>query len=177
MYFVSKSELLAFTASTGPASAPMLSGNDSPAEDPQNQGPIVAPVTPNVSPILRDEGDPEFTKRRHVYGPLVHAPLTPGLGAPRGSLADQSLDAELDSVGNAVADLVAESAGSEEEEVEARYALADSKPKPGNEAEPKPQARQGEPKDSAEPPVTPVPRPPLVLPKVPASAAFPDAMP
>jgi hypothetical protein len=172
----------------------MLSGDDGPAEDLANQGPMVVPVTPNVSPIVRDENDPAFTKRRRISGPLRPGPLNPALGAPRGSLAAQSLDAELDTVGNAVSGLVAEASRSEEEDVEARYALADSKPKGADDADSRGQTRpsataepearsddkatpEARPDDSVEPPVAPPPKPPLVLPKVPASATFPDTAP
>jgi serine/threonine protein kinase len=197
MYFVSRTELFSTHASIGPAGAQMLSGDDSASGNPAHQGPIVEPVSdsPNVSPILRDENDPGFRRRpRSVAGPLLHGTLNSG-GMPRGSVADRSIDAELDDVGNAVAGLVAETSVPEEGDVEARYALAASKPKGANDAQAELEARPSDrakpeagPSDSAEPkaepsgepeppPVAPAPRPPLILPKVPASAAFPDATP
>ncbi len=176
-YFVSRAEFGAGSTASGAAAVSMLPGSESPPGHPLNEGPVVTPVTdaPNVAPILRDEAESSAASRRGAArGPLwpVPVPVAPALGGPIANDtpgADQALQAELDHVGDSVADLVADAPRSEEEVVEARYALAASKPKASAEAEPAPRPRP------PDPPKAPLSIP--VAPGAPARAVFPDADP
>lgn len=131
-----------------------------PQAGPASDEPIVAPVTdtPHVTPILGDDDTPP--------GPRANSGLPPGFRAQPSVAArrattgvDERIDQELDDVGEQVAPLVDSTAPSEEEAVEARYALAASKPKTA--------ASDDEKADKA--PVAPA------APKAPSSVAFPDA--
>jgi len=164
-YFATRSELGPAGASGGSSGVAVAPGGEVLSER-TNQGPIVTPVTdtPNVLPILGDSEQTPVRRRPVVPGPLLPAPAA-ALNDPD---ADESIEAELDHVGKAVAGLVADAPRSEEEVVEARYALAASKPKAS--AEPAASPPQ-------EPPITARPAPDTAEPKAPARAAFPDAVP
>jgi len=166
-YFATRSEFGSAGASGGSNGVAMAPGGEV-LPGRANQGPIVTPVTdsPNVLPILGDAEQAPARRRAVVPGPLLHAPA-PALHGPD---ADESIEAELDHVGDAVAGLVDDAPPSEEEQVEARYALAASKPKASAEVEPSPPQA---------PPITARPAPDTAgtEPKAPARAAFPDAVP
>lgn len=134
-----------------------------------SEEPIVAPVTdvPNVAPALGDgstDASPRMPQGRPGAASWFKA-AGPRLPPQGPSSKEQRIDKELDDVGEQVSPLVDSNAPSEEEAVEARYALAASKPKT-----PAPEST----KSDAESVPTPTPITPA-LPKAAASAAFPDA--
>lgn len=175
-YFALRVELGNGSVGGQAAAVSLAPGSDTSEEDPLNQGPIVTPVdAPNVLPILRDEAESTAGHRRAApRGPLwpVPAPIAPGLAGPvadEAPGADEALEAELDNVGDAMADLVDDAPPSEEEAVEARYALAASKPKASAEPETPSQTPPAEPKQA------PLSIP--VAPQAPARAVFPETEP
>lgn len=135
-------------------------------------GPEVVPVTdgPNVQPVLGDEMPslPHASRAAESVGaPGRHRAAVP---ATRASdiLSDQQIDEELEDIGDEVTPLVTSGARSSEEAVEARYALAASKPQAGSAD--KAEAKEASSK-SAQPPLEPTLRPEQ---KAPPSTAFPD---
>ncbi len=131
-----------------------------PGGDDQGEGPVVTPVdgTPAVLPVLGEEATTSAPNARGASSrlPLGRAP------SARGERETRRLDKALDNIGEEVSPLVTTAPASEEEVVEARYALAAS------EAADSEQATQHKQKTPAKP------APSSSAPAAPATAAFPD---
>ncbi len=157
------------------------------------QGPEVVPVTdgPNVLPVLGDElplGSPA-PRVAGSNGRGAPAPARQRASVPRAragdAMSDQEINEELEDIGDEMTPLVTSGARSGEEAVEARYALAASKP-PSNDklaadkVEAPDEASAKKTDAASERPLPPVPPLPPLEPapkperKPPPSSAFPD---
>ena len=135
------------------------------------QGPEVVPVTdgPNVLPVLGDElpaAPNALPKAERAGTPVRHRPA-PATNTP----SDKEIDEELEDIGHHVTPLVTSGARSGEEAVEARYALAASKPQAGPAVKPE-SKESGKKNAEASSESKPSSRPAA---KAPPSTAFPDS--